>query len=102
VSVSGELVCSKCQWSGAPERAIRWKQPFDTKSGDDEWHLRADCPSCGTFLRYLPKGDLARGPATPNLDRLIVMLGHLALTDLAAELDTWAERQLPRLDKLES
>jgi len=62
--------------------------------------LRADCPSCGHFLKYLPKGELARESQTPNLDKLLPQLGRLALTDHAQELDGWAERQLPRLEKL--
>jgi hypothetical protein len=68
------------------------------KAGQPSWRLRADCPTCGTFLKYLPKDE--PGPNTPNVDKLIVLLGRVALSRRAAELDGWAERQVPRLTKL--
>jgi hypothetical protein len=98
VNTFDELVCSGCKWSGAAEQAIRWRQPYEIKRGQPSWHLRADCPTCGAFLRYLPKDEPA--PNTPHVDKLMLLLGRLAISRHAAVLDAWAERQVPRLTKL--
>ncbi len=88
------LMCRKCGWQGPPQDAVCCRRRFG--DGTEEWHLRADCPSCGAYIKNLSRHEHV-DLASPNLMESRILVRQAALNPRAVEYEEWAGRQVPRL-----